>query len=345
MTSAQGQGVSGWLADRLGWDGLTKGLAARRVPARGFSHYFGGITLMLFLLEVASGVLLLLYYRPDVAQAHASVERIVGEIPYGDLIRAVHTWSSDLFVACLVAHLFAIVIRRSHKQPAELAWLSGIAALVLGVGLAFTGMILPWSHGAYTQARVATEIARAVPFIGDGLHRFLRGGDEVTSSTLGHAFGFHVAVLPASLAVLVALHMFFQARRHVEDLASEQTIPFYPDVVVRTAAVWTGVVVVVMTLAIFVERPIGDAADPRLPTNPATLPPWYFLPFHQIVRSAPRELLGLEGARFLVGAACALGLVVVFLPFIDRRGSKASSWIAWFVLLILLLLSASALNP
>jgi cytochrome b6 len=336
--------LTDWLSDRVGWDELTKGLGERRVPARGFSRYLGGVTLLLFFLEVASGVLLLLYYRPDAAQAHASVERIVGEVPYGDLVRGVHAWSSDLFVACLVAHLFAIVARRSHRPPAELAWLSGFVALVVGVGLAFTGAILPWSQTAYTQARVGSEIARHVPLLGGWLHRLLRGGDEVTSSTLGHAFGFHVALLPAVLTALVALHLFFQARRPVEASEGEPTLPFYPDVVVRTAAVWTGAVMVVMTLAIFVDRPLGAAADPRVAADPSTLPPWYFLPVHALVKGAPRALFGVEGASLLVGAASAFGVAAVLLPFIDRRGSKVSAWAAWFVLVVLLLLSASALT-
>jgi cytochrome b6 len=336
--------VTDWLADRLGWDDLAGRLGARRVPARGASHYLGGVTLLLFLLEVASGVLLLLYYRPDAAQAHASVERIVGEIPYGDLVRGVHAWSSDLFVACLVAHLFAIVIRRAHRAPGELAWLSGVVTLVVGVGLAFTGAVLPWSQTAYTQARVGSQLARHVPLVGAWLHRFLRGGEEVTSSTLGHAFGFHVALLPALLTGLVALHLFLQSRKPIEPTADEPTIPFYPDVMVRTAAVWTGVVMVVMTLAIFADRPLGAPADPRVATDPATLPPWYFLPAHQLVKVAPRVLFGIEGARLVVGAACLFGLAVVLLPFLDRRGSKASSWVAWVVLLLLLLLSASAIT-
>jgi quinol-cytochrome oxidoreductase complex cytochrome b subunit len=334
----------GWLEDRIGWSGIASALGAHRAPRRGFVFYLGGITLFLLLIQVASGILLLLHYRGDAAQAHASIERITSEIPYGDLIRGVHAWASDLFVACLVAHLFTIVIRRSYTPPHELTWLSGHAALVLGVGFAFTGAILPWSQKAYTQARMGSEIARYVPLIGDRLHRFMRGGTEVTPSTLQHAFGFHVAALPALLTLLIALHLFFLSRKPAllpgKPLA--ETIPFYPDFVVRQAVAWTGVIVVVMTLAIFVDRPIGEAADPRLPSVGAR-PPWYFLPVHQIIRVSPAELLGAPGARFLVGAACAFGLVVIALPFIDPRGSRVTAWLAWGALLILFLLGASAL--
>jgi quinol-cytochrome oxidoreductase complex cytochrome b subunit len=344
---------TGWLEERIGWSALSAQLAAHRAPRRGFMFYLGGITLFLFLIQVASGILLLVHYRPDATQAFDSVERITGEIPYGDLIRGVHVWASDLFVGCLLAHLFTVVVRRSYKPPHELVWLSGQIALVLGVGLAFTGSILPWSQKAYTQARMGSEMARYVPIIGDGLRRFMRGDEEVSPSTLVHAFGFHVAVLPAAVTLLVALHGFFLYRTPAvlpSDTKSEEpgkasadTMPLFPDFLIRQGVAWTGVIVVLMTLAIFADRPLGAAADPRLPSAGAH-PPWYFLPFHQLIRTSPRELLGVDGARFLVGAACGLGLVVVALPFLDPRGSKLTAWAAWIMLIILCLLGTSALT-
>lgn len=335
--------AANWLRDRLGWTGMRTTLSTHRVPRLSFVFYLGGITLFLFLAQVASGVLMVLYYQPDAAQAFASVKRIDGGIPYGHLVRAVHQWAGDLFVASLLAHLFTILVRRSFRPPHELSWFSGILSLLIGIGMAFTGAVLPWNQTAYTHARIGSEIARYVPFIGEWLKRFMRGGDEVTSSTLGHAFGFHVAALPAALTALIAFHLFFLSRKpaHVIDDKTE-TIPLYPDFFVRQAAAFTGVTVVLMTLAIFVERPLGTAADLGAPSSSAH-PPWYFLPVHQIIRVAPKDLLGMDGARFLVGAGSVLGLVLLALPFIDRRGSKVTAWLAWGLLLVLLLLATSAL--
>jgi ubiquinol-cytochrome c reductase cytochrome b subunit len=365
----------GWLSDRLGWGDLASSLRKHRAPRRGFVFYLGGITLFLLLLQVLSGVLLVLYYKPDALNAHPSVERIIGEIPYGDLIRGVHVWASDFFVACLLAHMFTIVIRRSYKPPHELTWLSGLVALVIGLGMAFTGAILPWSQKAYAQARVGSEIAHNIPIIGGWVHRLLRGGQEVTSNTLGNAYGFHVAVLPATVTLLVGLHLFFLSRKPALVPASEQivddepeegadgaegeaaksaakasvpaadddTIPLYPDFLYRQAVAWVGVLVAVMTLAIFADRPLGEAADPRL-SSAGAQPPWYFLPFHQIIRSSPRELLGVDGAKFIVGATCFVGLLVVALPFLDRKGSKLMAWAGWIVLFVLFLLATSALS-
>jgi quinol-cytochrome oxidoreductase complex cytochrome b subunit len=346
MTGEPPAGVFAWVRDRIGWSSIRGGLSAHRAPRRSFFFYLGAVTGFLLLLQIATGVLLAVYYRPDSATAHESVERIMGEIAYGHVVRAVHVWSADLFVVSLLLHTFTILVRRSFKPPQELTWWSGLLLLVVGVGLAFTGAVLPWSERAYTDARVGSEFARYVPLVGDWLQGVMRGGREVSTRTLGHAFGFHVAVLPAALSALLGAHLFFLSRKppDVAAAAPEDTIPFYPDLVVRQAGATTAVFLLVLTLATFVERPLGPPADPRLPTPEGALPPWYLLPVHALVRASPRELLGIEGPRFLIGAGCVVGLVVAALPFLDRNGSRLTAWIAWAVLLVLLILSFRALH-
>ncbi len=336
----------GWLAERLGWASIASRLGGYSMSRRGFAFYLGGITLFLLVVQVASGILLTLYYQPDAAYAHGSVERIVGEVAYGDLVHAVHSWTADLFVASLFLHLFTVMIRRSFRSPHELSWLTGVALLALGVGQAFTGAVLPWSERAYTHARIGSELARYVPLVGGWLHRFMRGGEDVTSSTLAHAFGFHVAVLPAAVALVLSGHLFLLTRRPVQrpPQPNAESIPLYPDFFVRQGVALTGAMVIVLTLAIFVDRPLGPVADPRVSSAPDAQPPWYFLPVHAIVRAAPKELLGIEGPRFLVGAACVMGLAFVALPFLDRRGSRVTAWAAWVLLVTLLLLSLRALS-
>ncbi len=338
-------GPLAWVRDRVAWHGLADALREHRVPRRGLFFYLGAVNAFLLFLLLITGVLLTVYYKPDASQAHESVQRIIGEISYGHIVRAIHVWSADLFVAGVLLHVFTIMVRRSFAPPQELAWLSGLLLLFIGLGLAFTGAVLPWSERAYTDAHVGSEFARYVPLVGGWLERLMRGGDRVTSNTLAHAFGFHGAVLPAALTAVVGAHFLLLLRRPPSRSLPPQaeSLPLYPDFIVRQAVAMTSVFVVVLTLATFVERPLGPAADARLPTPTGALPPWYFLPVHALVRAAPRELLGIEGPRFLVGAGCVVGVVLAALPFIDRKGSRLTAWLAWMLLLAFFLLSFRAL--
>ena len=338
-----------WFADRLGVSRIEASLAKHTVPRRGFIFYLGGITLFLLLVQVASGILLTLYYRADATQAHASIERIVGEVPYGDLVHEVHVWAADLFVASLLLHVFTVLVRRSYRAPHEISWVSGVALLLIGIAQAFTGAVLPWSEKAYTDARVGSEFARYVPLVGEWLRRFMRGGEDVDSNTLGHAFGFHVALLPATATLIVAAHLWLLSRHPVVPVVvrpgkpAPPTIPLYPDFFLRLAVAMTGAMVLVLSLAIFAPRALGPAANPRLP-SPGAMPPWYLMPIHAILRAAPREMLGVDGPSFLIGATCVAGVLFLALPFLDRRGSRLTAWIAWLAFLSLILLSIRAIR-
>lgn len=336
--------ASRWFAERLGIDALKRALAARRVSSHRPSHYLGGVVLFLFLIEVASGILLLLPYRPDPATAHASLVSIVGRVPYGSLIRGVHAWSSHLFVATLLAHLTATLLLGRFRTPRELVWLSGLVLAALGLGMAFTGAILPWSQDAYFQARVSSEMAGNVPLIGPGLRYFLRGGEEVSAWTLHHAFGFHTGVLPATTTLIVALHVLFEQRHPAAQApADTPTIPIYPDFLVRLGVLWTGVLILVISLATFVERPVGAPADPTVPAAGA-LPPWYFLFLHQLLKSAPPRLLGMDSASFIIGGVSFVVLLAIALPFIDRRGSRLTLGIGLGLACMWVLLTGYALT-
>ena len=324
-----------WADDRLGLSRAREALRRRMVPRHSLGAYLGGIALCLLALQVASGVLLLMHYRPSAADAHASIVRIDGALRFGGLIRGVHVWSGDLLVATLVFYPFAALVRRTFRAPAELAWVSGLFVTGAGVAMAFTGSLLPWSQAAYGNARVASQTIAHVPLVGSWLRRFLLGGDDVSAVTLVRAFGFHVAILPAVLTFLLALHFGLQRAKRGSEVAranvpdDEPKVPVYPDMITREATVWTGVLLVVITLATFLPRHPGDAADLAGGAPAGGPPPWYFLFFHTIVRAAPRELLGIESARFIVGMGIFLALLLLALPFVDRRGSKVTVYAAY----------------
>ena len=339
--------IGQWFSDRLGTGALRDRMKERLVPRNTPTHYLGGLLLFLFVIQVVSGILLLLPYRPSPALAHASILNIVGRVPYGSLVRGVHLWTSHLFVLVLAAQIFSMMLLRRFTAPRELVWLSGLLLLGLGVGMAFTGAILPWNQNAYFQALVSSKMAGETPLIGHFLERFLRGGEEVSTWTLHHAFGFHVGVLPATVTLIIGLHVFFVIRamkaRGTIAVPDEPKIPLYPDFAVRLAVLCTGALVVVITLATFREPALGVAANPTLPAPAGITPPWYFLFLHQILKSTPAHLLGVVGSKFVGGGLSLVVLGLVVLPFVDKRGSRFSFWAALTLLVVWLVLTLDVL--
>lgn len=316
-----------WVADRLGITELIDRGSARLVPSRSVPHYTGGVVIFLFLLQVATGILLMLPYRVDPAHAHASIEAIVGQVPFGSLMRGLHAWASHLFIVTLFLHFAASLLGRRYQAPNEMVWILGQLLLVVGIGLAFTGVILPWNENGYLQARVSSEILGQGPIFGPFVRRMLRGGDEITPWTLNHAYGFHTGVLPAVTTLLVLLHTVVVHRRRAAADPTVKLIPFYPDFTLRMAALCTGVMAIAVTLATFVHIPTGAPADLRAAVT-ETSPPWYLLFVDTLISAAPPRILGVTSARFILGVLSVIGLAVIALPFIDRRGSKITVGVA-----------------
>src|SRR6476619_729465 len=198
-----------WLDDRLGIGAIAHLARKKEIPIHRHSiwYYFGGMTLFLFSVQVGTGILLLLYYRPSAETAFESLQFIVTEVQFGWLIRSVHSWSANLMIGTLFIHMFSVYFMRSYRRPREVTWLSGVLLLLLAVGFGFSGYLLPWNKLAFFATKVGTEIAGVVPLVGPPMLRFLRGSDEVTGATLTRFFGFHVAVLPAAATALIAVHV------------------------------------------------------------------------------------------------------------------------------------------
>lgn len=338
--------ISNWFSDRLGWRALSRDVGGRLVSARNPNIYIGGVILFLFTTQIASGVLLLLHYQSSAEHAFESVTRIAGEYPYGDLVRGVHFWSGQLLVGTLLFQLVLSALRGAFTAPRELVWVSGVLITTVAAAFAFTGSVLPWTDDAYAQARVGSQMAGYVPVIGGTLLRLLRGGDEITSQTLQKVFGFHVAVLPATFTLLLVFHFYtIRAAPRVTTApeADADKIPMFPDFFVRMAAVIVGVLVVVISLATFVARPIGIAADATAASPASARPAWFLLPVHALLKSAPTTLLGVDSARFIGGALTGLYLLVAALPFVDRRGSRVTAGITSGALVVAALLIIHAL--
>ena len=206
--------VRSWLDERFGWDDLIAPLRKKTVPLHRLSYWYflGGITLFLFVIQVVTGILLLLYYRPGANEAFESVQYIMTQVQFGWLIRSIHSWSANLMIFTAFAHMFSVLFLKAYRKPRELTWVSGVILLFLVMGFGFSGYLLPWNTLAFFATKVGTEITGQVPIIGKPMMIFLRGGEEVTGATLTRFFGFHVAVLPGLATVLILLHLLLVQR-------------------------------------------------------------------------------------------------------------------------------------
>src|SRR5438132_6482470 len=209
------QQVVDWLDERLDLSGLKHVIAEKGVPihTQKVWYYLGGMTLFLLAVQILTGILLLLYYRPSAAEAYESVQFIVTQVQFGWLVRNIHSWSANLLIGLAFAHFFSVFFLKSYRKPRELTWISGILLLFLMLGFGFSGYLLPWNELSFFATKVGTGIAGSVPLVGRFALRLLRGGDDVTGATLSRFFGFHVAVLPAISTALVALHLLLVQRQ------------------------------------------------------------------------------------------------------------------------------------
>ena len=323
-----------WLDERFDLSDIKRFVAEKGVPlhTQEIWYYLGGLTLFLFVVQVATGILLLLYYRPSAAEAYESVQFIVTKVKFGWLIRNIHSWSANLLVAVAFAHFFSVFLLKSYRKPRELTWVSGMLLLFLMLAFGFSGYLLPWNELSFFATKVGTGIAGAVPFVGSFLMRLLRGGDDVTGATLSRLYGLHVAVLPAIATALVALHLLFVQRQGMSvPLSLERRVkagdrlremPFFPNYILRDVLAWYVALAVLAALAAFYPWELGTKADPFAPVPAGIRPEWYFLAMFHTLKLLPSHIWIFEGERVGVIAFGVAAAFLVFVPFLDRRASR-----------------------
>ncbi|HJZ76060.1 MAG TPA: cytochrome bc complex cytochrome b subunit [Vicinamibacterales bacterium] len=326
--------VVDWIDERLDLTEARHFVAEKGVPvhAQKVWYYLGGMTLFLFGVQVFTGILLLLYYRPSATDAYESVQFIVTQVPFGWLIRNVHSWSANLLIGLAFAHFFSVFFLKSYRKPRELTWVSGVLLLFLMLGFGFSGYLLPWNELSFFATKVGTGIAGAVPVVGRFSLRLLRGGDEVTGATLSRFYGLHVAVLPAIATALVALHLLFVQRQGMSvPIGVEKKLkpgerlpqmPFFPNYVLRDVLAWYCVIAVLAALAAFYPWELGTKADPFAVVPPGIRPEWYFLAMFHTLKLLPSHVLGVEGERLGVIGFGVAALFLVLVPFLDHRASR-----------------------
>src|SRR5256714_897270 len=237
--------IRAWLDERMAINSLAEAARHKEIPLHRQTvwYYFGGVTLFLFTVQVVTGILLLLYYRPSAENGFESVQFIMTEVKFGWLIRSVHSWSANLMIATLFIHMFSVYFLRAYLAPREMTWVSGALLLFIAIGFGFSGYLLPWNKLAFFATKVGTEIAGVVPIIGRPVLRFLRGGDDVTGATLTRFFGFHVAVLPATATALLGVHLLLVQLHGMSVPPGEAKKPlrkmkFFPNFLLRDLVGW-----------------------------------------------------------------------------------------------------------
>jgi len=349
-------GLLGWIEDRIGLEALRHVVEAKTVPVHrhGAWYYFGGMTLFFFLVQVFTGILLMLYYRPSSQEAYESVQFLVTQVPFGWLVRSIHSWSANLMIAAAFVHLFSVFFLKAYRAPRELTWLSGFALFGLAMGFGFSGYLLPWNKLAYFATRVGTDIAGALPLVGAELVRFLRGGDHVTGGTLSRFYGWHVAILPALATSMLALHLLLVQRHGMsvppsverEPASARRTMRFVPDFLLRDLFGWTLALGVLAALAALFPWELGEKADAFAPAPADIRPEWYFMFMFQTLKFVPGgELLGIENEAWVILLFGAAGAGAFLVPFLDRRvvergGSPLVSAIGGAALTFIVVLTA-----
>jgi cytochrome b6 len=341
-----------WVEERVPLADALEALRHKRVPHHRYSawYYFGGMTLFLFAIQVATGALLLLYYRPSAAEAFESVQFIVARVPFGWLIRSIHAWSANLMVACAFVHLFSVLFLHAYRRPRELTWMSGLGLLALTLAFGFTGYLLPWNEVSFFATRVGTDIAATIPGAGEFIVRFLRGGKDVTGATLTRLFGFHVAVLPAIATLLIAFHLLLVqrhgisvppsiAQRERERPGTTRSIPFLPHFLLRDLFAWTIVVALLAALSTFYPWELGQKADPFAPAPAGIRPEWYFLWTFQTLKYVPATIGGINGELLAVAAITTGAAVLAVLPLVVRENDRSRRVVAWLGALVVIFMS------
>ena len=335
------EGAYAWADQRFKIGALVEYMSHKVVPVHGHSafYYLGGITLFLFIVQVVSGILLLMYYRPGAESAYESVRFIISDVAFGWLIRAVHSWSANLMIFFAFLHMFTVYFTHAYRKPRELTWLTGVALLGLAMFFGFSGYLLPWNELAYFATRVGTGMAGAVPIIGDQLLIIMRGGEEVTGATIGRFFGLHVAILPGLFTVLLSAHLIFVQRQGMSEpiewqnrAASEKKYQkFFPNFLYRDLLVWLIALNVLALLAVIfpdgvgaVHWPLGVKADPFAPPPLVIRPEWYFMFAFQALKMIPAHVLFIEGELVGIGLFTVGGIIWALVPFLDRK-SKADN--------------------
>ncbi len=339
MANTQGTtGFLGWIDDRFPLTKMWREHMGEYYAPKNFNfwYYFGALSLLVLVNQIVTGIWLTMSYKPSAAEAFASVEYIMRDVPWGWLIRYMHSTGASAFFIVVYLHMFRGLMYGSYQKPRELIWIFGMLIYVALMAEAFMGYLLPWGQMSYWGAQVIVSLFGAIPGVGEELALWIRGDFVISDATLNRFFSLHVIALPIVLLGLVVAHILALHEVgsnnpdgvEIKQLKDENGrpldgIPFHPYYSVKDLF---GFAVFIFFFAVvtffmpemggyFLEHANFVPADP-LQTPEHIAPVWYFTPFYAILRAVPDKL----GGVIAMGGAI---VVLFFLPWLDRSPVKS----------------------
>ena len=340
-----------WLDDRIGISVLLKPMKHIAPQDAKWWYVFGTATMIAFIAQVASGVVLAFSFIPSSSQAYETLVFITNNAPFGRFLRGLHYYGASAMVLMIGAHMAQTFLFGSYKFPREMTWTTGVCLLGFTLAMGFTGQLLRWDQTAAWSVVVAAEQGGRVPLIGDWLARFILGGNTIGGATLSRFFAIHVFVLPGIMFGFIGLHLWLVLRHGIsepptagkpvnpatyrqeyEELLKKSGRPFWPDLAWRDVIFGTALILAMALLAFFIGPPALDkppdpsvlSADPR--------PDWYLLWYFALLALIPARIEG----YVMILMPILLGLMILMIPVLNHKGERAASRRPWAIAVVCL---------
>ena len=347
-----------WIDDRFPLTKVWREHLSEYYAPRNFNfwYFFGSLALLVLVIQIVSGIFLTMHYKPDaslnaagVPVAFASVEYIMRDVPWGWLIRYIHSTGSSAFFIVVYLHMYRGLLYGSYRGPRELLWLIGVVIFVALMAEAFMGYLLPWGNMSYWGAQVIISLFDAIPWIGPTLSEWIRGDFVVADATLNRFFAFHVIAVPLILVMLVFLHIVALhkvgsnnpdgveiKKKKGPDGTPLDGIPFHPYYTVKDI-VATVVFLILFAAVIFFSPELGGwflehdnfVQASALSTPTEIVPLWYFTPFYSILRANIYNFLWIDAKIWGVFFMFLSIAMFAFLPWLDRSPVKSIRYRGW----------------
>ncbi|WP_424193990.1 cytochrome b [Ampullimonas aquatilis] len=308
-----------------------------------FWYFFGSLAMLVLVMQIVTGIFLVMHYKPDASVAFASVEYIMRDVPWGWLIRYMHSTGASMFFVVVYLHMMRGLMYGSYRKPRELVWIFGVAIFLCLMAEAFMGYLLPWGQMSYWGAQVIVNLFSAIPVIGPDLSIWIRGDYVVGDATLNRFFSFHVIAVPLVLLGLVAAHIValhevgsnnpdgveIKAKKDANGIPLDG-IPFHPYYTVHDI-LGVSVFLMVFSAILFFAPEMGGyfleynnfvPADP-FKTPPHIAPVWYFTPYYSILRANVYNFFWLDAKLWGVIMMGGAVVILFFLPWLDRSPVKS----------------------